>query len=172
VFSREASGSESSARGSLPLSSRLNGNHHLNIRFHCPACESSDRFNLPRSGPWLCVACGHKEELHAAEPDGKLVRCALCGNGDLYRRKDFPQWIGLSILAIAWAVLLGSAAIDGLLYYGLVGDVVVCYRCGCEHRGVPSGSFDPHELAIAERYRQERIRKEQLQAQTASRINS
>jgi hypothetical protein len=160
----------------------------LNIRFTCPACESPDSFYLPRSGPWRCVASGPKEERYAAAPDGTLARCALCSNGDLYRRKDFPQWIGLTILAlactaffvlqvlyhqwIAWAVLLGSAAIDGLLYYGIVGDVVVCYRCGCEHRGVPSRSFDPHELALAERYRQERIRQEQLKAETAARINS
>jgi hypothetical protein len=68
----------------------------------------------------------------------------------------YHQWL-------AWTVLLGSAAIDGLLYYGIVGDVVVCYRCGCEHRGVPSRAFDPHELAVAERYRQERIRREQHQ---------
>jgi hypothetical protein len=123
--------------------------------------------------------------LHAADPDASLRACALCGNGELYRRKDFPQWIGLSLLAIActaffvlqvlyhqwiaWAVLLGSAAIDGLLYYGLVGDLVVCYRCGCEHRGVASHGFDPHELAIAERFRQERLRQEQLKAAAEAR---
>src|SRR5437870_2808623 len=150
----------------------------LNIRFACPVCETPDRFNLPRSGPWRCVACGHLTAVHAAEPDGSLRQCALCSNSELYRRKDFPQWIGLSVLAIActaffvlqvlyhqwvaWAVLLGSAAIDGLLYYALVGDVVVCYRCGCQHRNVPSRAFDPHELATAERYRQERLRKEQM----------
>jgi hypothetical protein len=157
----------------------------LNIALRCPACEAYDRFNLPRSGPWTCVACGHDLALHAAEPGGALPACALCGNGELYRRKDFPQWIGLSLLAIActaffvlqvlyhqwiaWAVLLGSAAIDGLLYYGLVGDVVVCYRCSCEHRGIPSTGFDPHELAVAERYRQQRLRQEQLKAAAEAR---
>jgi hypothetical protein len=157
----------------------------LNIAIRCPTCETYDRFNLPRSGPWTCVACGHKVELHALEADGALRACALCGNGELYRRKDFPQWIGLSLLTIActaffvlqvlyhqwiaWAVLLGSAAIDGLLYYGLVGDAVVCYRCGGEHRGVPSVGFDPHELAVAERYRQHRLRQEQLKVAAESR---
>ena len=63
----------------------------------------------------------------------------------LYR----PSW--------AWAVLLGSAAFDGLLY-GLVGDVVVCYRCGAQHRGLGSSCNRPFELTIHERYRQERIR--------------
>ena len=63
---------------------------------------------------------------------------------------------------LAWAVLLGSAAVDGLLYYGVVGDVVLCYRCGCQHRGGRSRDFDPFELATGERYRQERLRREQL----------
>jgi hypothetical protein len=126
------------------------------------------------------VVCGHAAELRAVEADGNLSRCALCANAELYRQKDFPQWIGLTILALAcasffvlqvlyhqwlaWIILLGSAAIDGLLYYAIVGDVVVCYRCGCQHRGVPSRQFDPYELAIAERYRQERLRREQHQA--------
>jgi hypothetical protein len=103
----------------------------------------------------------------------------VCGSAALYRQKDFPQWLGMSVLAAAcasffilqvlyqpwwaWAVLLGSAALDGLLYYGLVGDVVVCYRCGAQHRGGPSRAFDPFELAVAERYRQERLRREQMQ---------
>ena len=152
----------------------------MNIRFDCPVCEAPDRLDLPRSGPWRCVACGHCIDLHGAEADGSVSQCAACGNQELYRQKDFPQWLGLSLLAvacaaffvlqvlyhqwIAWAVLLGSAAIDGLLYYGWVGDVLVCYRCGCQHRGVPSGPFDPHELATAEKYRQERLRQEQLRS--------
>jgi hypothetical protein len=65
--------------------------------------------------------------------------------------------------AIAWTVLLGSAAIDCLIYF-IVGDVVVCYRCGAKHRGGPSRQVYPFELTIAEKYRQERIRREQLQA--------
>jgi hypothetical protein len=158
----------------------------VNIRFACPACDAPDRFDSPgdpQAGtpPWHCPACGHTVERPAAPTaDGKLVCCALCGNGELYRQKDFPQWLGMSLLAgacvsffilavvfyqytAAWAVLLGSAAVDGLLYYGVVGDVVMCYRCGCQHRGAPSRGFDPFELAVGERYRQERLRREQLQ---------
>lgn len=93
--------------------------------------------------------------------------------------KDFPQWLGMGLLAsacalfylfairyqyaIAWSILLGSAAIDAVIYL-IVGDVVVCYRCGAQHRGIHSRAFDPHEIAIAEKYRQERIRREQMQA--------
>ena len=52
----------------------------------------------------------------------------------------------------AWAVLLASAVIDGLLYLA-VRDVVVCYRCGAQHRGLGYSSNRPFELTIQERYR-------------------
>jgi len=136
---------------------------------------------MPGPTAWQCPNCGASSELpaDALTADGSLSHCALCGNGQLYRMKDFPQWLGMLILTLAcgsffvlavgfyqynlaWAILLGSAAVDGLIYL-IVGDVVVCYRCGTRHSGLPSRAFDPHELAIAEKYRQERIRKEQLQ---------
>ena len=44
-----------------------------------------------------------------------------------------------------------------------VGDAVVCYRCNAHYRGVvPRDAHRPYELVIGERYRQERIRREQL----------
>jgi hypothetical protein len=98
----------------------------------------------------------------------------------LYRKKDFPHRLGLAILSLAclasivpyrlymmwqvWVILLGSLAFDFILYR-LVGDVVVCYRCLAQYRGYPTPfAFPPYELGIAERYRQEKIRGEQLQA--------
>src|SRR5947207_2846234 len=27
--------------------------------------------------------------------------CAVCGNGELYKKKDFPQWLGMTILTVA-----------------------------------------------------------------------
>ena len=55
---------------------------------------------------------------------------------------------------------IGSAAFDGILYL-LVKDVIVCYRCEAKHYGLSrSKSYDPFELAIAEKYRQERLRRE------------
>jgi hypothetical protein len=152
----------------------------VNVRFACPACDAPDRFDLPGPNPWHCPACGHTVDRPTAPVvGGKIDCCALCGNGELYRQKDFPQWLGMAVLAgacasffvlavvfyqytWAWGVLLGSAAVDGLLYYGIVGDVVMCYRCGCQHRGAASRAFDPFELATGEKYRQERLRREQL----------
>jgi hypothetical protein len=102
----------------------------------------------------------------------------LCGSGELYKKKDFPHWLGLTILTVAclgsiipyylyhqwltWTILIGSALVDGLLYLW-VGDAIVCYRCNAHYRGFQSlPEHHPFELGIAERYRQERIRREQL----------
>jgi hypothetical protein len=101
----------------------------------------------------------------------------VCENTELYKKKNFPHALGLSILAAAaigfvvlhglyfpraaWAILIGSAIVDGVLYLA-VGDVIVCYRCGAEYRGVASDAIhQPFELVTAERYRQERLRREQ-----------
>jgi len=117
-------------------------------------------------------------EFQSTGEPGTISACGVCGNHELYRKKDFPHWLGLTILTVAcltflagnylyqqwwaWAVLLGSAAFDGLLYLW-VGDALVCYRCGAHYRGVPPGpEHRPHELALAERFRQERLRREQL----------
>jgi hypothetical protein len=102
----------------------------------------------------------------------------VCGNHELYKKKDFPHGLGVGILAFAciastityglydkwltWAILIGSAAFDGLLYLW-VKDAFVCYRCNSVHRPIEPGSaVAPFDLAIHERYRQERLRREQL----------
>jgi hypothetical protein len=117
----------------------------------------------------------------AAPVDKPLSHCALCGNNELYRKKDFPHWLGMLLLSVAclaflitnylyqqwwaWGILLGSALVDALLYLA-VGDVVVCYRCGAQHRGfAPSPAYLPYEISIGERYRQEEIRRQQMLAE-------
>jgi hypothetical protein len=106
-----------------------------------------------------------------------LPACAVCGNTELYKKKDFPHALGMAILVgacilstitywlyfkvLTWAILLGSAAIDGLLYLW-VKDVIVCYRCGACHRGLSGTEHKPFELTIHERYRQERLRREEM----------
>src|SRR5262249_40141658 len=143
----------------------------------CPKCETWYGIVRPGADVRQCPACGAAHTLPPLSGDGQLQGCGYCGNEQLYRKKDFPHGIGMTVLtlalvlffifairyqyAMAWGILLGTAALDALLYL-YVGDVVVCYRCGAIHRGVASRSFDPHELAISERYRQERLKKEQL----------
>ena len=52
-------------------------------------------------------------------------------------------------------------------------DVTICYRCSCQVRGAgsnPDGRYQPFDLAIGERYRQERIRAQQLRERGASHV--
>jgi hypothetical protein len=151
----------------------------VNIRFDCLVCEYPGRADVPGTAEWQCPRCDHLLRLGDAPPPGSALRaCAACGNEELYKKKDFPHGLGMGILTLAclastvtywlydkwltWAILIGSAAFDGLLYLW-VKDVVVCYRCGAHHRGLPKHpDYRPFELTVGERYRQERIRREQL----------
>jgi hypothetical protein len=104
---------------------------------------------------------------------------------DLYIQKDFPQGLGLFIVGVGFAistvfwyyempipaylVLIVSALVDLLLYHQ-VGNVTICYRCLCQLRGLgtnPDDRYRPFDLATGERYRQERIRAEQLRERGA-----
>src|SRR5687767_9322374 len=73
----------------------------VTLHFPCPGCDVPDRIALPGPTVWQCGGCRHSVDLpaHAIAADGSLTCCALCGNGQLYRMKDFPQWLGMSILA-------------------------------------------------------------------------
>jgi hypothetical protein len=66
-------------------------------------------------------------------------------------------------------VLLGSIGLD-LVMYHLVKDVTICYRCLSQMRGDGSnsgGRFKPFDLAVGERYRQERLRAQELREREA-----
>lgn len=151
----------------------------MNVSFACPNCDRPARVEVDKPSDWQCPDCDHRLHLEAAEP--ALPRCSVCGNQELYKKKDFPHWLGMSILVgaclisvitygwyekwLTWAILIGSAAFDGLLYLW-VGDALVCYRCNAHYRGYQAGAeHKPFDLTTGERYRQERIRREQLNAQ-------
>lgn len=155
----------------------MRAGNSVNVRFLCPACETAGSVQTPAPS-WRCPHCDHlvavADPPRSTSQEGvTLHACAVCGNAELYKMKGFPHWLGLTILTTAcvaflvlnayrlqwwaWAVLLASAVVDGLLYLA-VRDVVVCYRCGAQHRGMGSSGNRPFELTIQERYRQERIR--------------
>jgi hypothetical protein len=158
----------------------------VNLRVSCPQCEASSHVAAPLPASWACPACEHEIPIRvtAVGAGEALPHCATCKCEQVYRQKNFPQWLGLTILAvacaaffilqglyeprIAWVILLGSAAFDGILYL-FVGDVIICYRCHTRHYGVPRHrSYQPFELAIAEKYRQERLRREMHASETRS----
>ena len=150
----------------------------MNIRLFCPECATPSRLRLPGPGEWECPRCDRLVRLPEGKTDPSLSVCLVCGNHELYKKKDFPHWLGMTILVVAclasvvtylwyekwltWAILIGSALIDGALYLS-VGDAIVCYRCGAHHKGLtPTDAHRPFELTVGERYWQEKIRADQL----------
>lgn len=153
----------------------------MKILFACPECEQPATRSLP-AADWQCPHCDHLLRLPPQGEIESLAACPICGNREIYKKKDFPHWLGLTILTVAclafllanafrhqwlaWVILIGSALIDGLMYL-FVGDVSVCYRCGAHCRGfAASAAHPPHDLGISERYRQERLRREQLEQES------
>jgi hypothetical protein len=157
----------------------------MDIRFACPECGRAGRVDPVKTAEWQCLACGRVSRFNGPVQSSQLHSCLVCGNQELYKKKDFPHWLGLTILTVAclgsivpyylyhqwltWTILIGSAVVDGLLYLW-VGDSIVCYRCDSQFRGFETlDGHRPFDLGIGERYRQEQIRREQLRA--ASRLS-
>jgi hypothetical protein len=148
----------------------------MKIRFLCPICGSWTVTRQVDAESCPCAHCRHVVTAAAPSTAAALTGCRVCGNQELYVQKDFPHWLGMSILVVAciasvvtyalyyikttWTILIGSATVDGLLYL-LMGDVTVCYRCRAQYRGFPPNpEHHAFDLAIGEKYRQERLRKD------------
>jgi hypothetical protein len=155
----------------------------MELTFECPKCKMIDHVDAVETASQ--ARCSHCHDVRELRPEaigegGTLAACPLCGTPDLYIRKDFPQGLGLAIVVVGFAVstifwyyekpiltylvLLASALLDMLLYYR-VPDVAICHRCQSQIRGSgsnPNGRFGPFDLAVGERYRQERLRIEEL----------
>jgi hypothetical protein len=159
----------------------------MELTFSCASCGAVGRVSpLESMGRAECGNCGAARELRAeAVTAAGLQACPWCMTTDLYIQKDFPQGLGLFIVGVGFAistvfwyyempipaylVLVVSIVLD-LVMYHLVGDVTICYRCLCQLRGVgsnPDGRYRPFDLAVGERYRQERIRAQELRERGA-----
>ena len=147
------------------------------IVFQCPICQSKRlAAPIPESAPINCDGCGWlRDEGGGDFTGGILTRCRICGCHDLWRQKDFPPGLGLLIVVTAgvasviahalyrpgWAIgfLFAAAALDMLLFV-IMGDMLVCYRCGARHRQTPLDQNHPkYDLETAERYRQQALRR-------------
>jgi hypothetical protein len=152
----------------------------MHVVFCCPTCERPARATPSAGGELSCTHC------HWSRPVGKEERleegprrCLVCGCDDLWRQKDFPQNVGLAIVALGailsslfwWkhmpltslGILLAFALADMVLFM-VMKDVLVCYRCKARYLDVPpDASVGAYSLDTAERYRQEAARIDQSQ---------
>jgi hypothetical protein len=62
---------------------------------------------------------------------------------------------------LAIGILMGFALVDALFYL-IMQDVSVCYRCAARHAGFELADAHTFDLEVAERYRQERLRRQAL----------
>ncbi len=150
----------------------------------CPSCQQPVRGEVDSAADVLrCEGCNWSRPVVAEDvADNRPRRCLMCGCDDLWRQKDFPQKLGVGLVAIgailstvayyhywhktAIAVLLFFALID-LLLFTFMSDVLVCYRCGAMHRQTNLHEEHPaFNLETAERYRQEAIRLAESQDQS------
>jgi hypothetical protein len=159
----------------------------MELTFPCPTCGAIGHAPLLEGAQQaVCRHCGTAKSLAIESIDEDELRsCPWCATTDLYIQKDFPQGLGLFIVVVGFAistvfwyyempipaylVLLASILLD-LAMYHLVPDVTICYRCLCQLRGVgtnPAGRFKAFDLAIGERYRQERMRAQHLRERGA-----
>ena len=159
----------------------------MNVHFNCPGCEQAVRSEFEgRDTAVTCPRCGAVVTIPVGAVTGRrLDRCLVCPSDDLFVRKDFPQRLGVAIVAVgfvassvAWyyhaiewtyGILFASAAVDVLLYL-LCGDALACYRCGALYRDTDlpetQATFD---LEVHERYRQQAARET---ATASSKISS
>lgn len=150
----------------------------MKLRFACPECHAIIRTDQVDAASWTCRKCGFIVPAADAGHGADLAGCRVCGNHELYVQKAFPHWLGMGIVVLAslgfmlfhatywfyaaWGCLVGAFFLDVLLY-SLMGNVTVCYRCQAFHCGfAPNPTHQSFELTIAERYRQERLRKQQM----------
>ncbi len=147
----------------------------MNLTYACPQCDQGVRLQISSGDTVLeCPHCKKTLSIpNGALTDGHVHRCLVCPSVDLFIRKDFPQRLGVGIVAVGilascvtwamseiamtFAILFATALIDVVLYL-VVPDALMCYRCGTMYRQADESGHEPFNLETHERYRQEAAR--------------
>jgi hypothetical protein len=158
----------------------------MNVTFRCPHCDQIGRAEFDTTTHELaCPNCPAKWPIPAgAVTPEKLHQCLVCPSTELFIRKDFSQKLGVAIVVLGfvissvfwyyrmplwtYGVLFATALIDVVLYF-VMGNVLHCYRCQAQYRGVPGlenhGGFD---LETHEKHRQQKYRLAEAAAQAGA----
>lgn len=156
----------------------------MQISFICPECQGTVQAEFDRGTAMLsCTHCQHVCQVPAgAVTDEGVTRCLVCPSRELFVRKDFPQNLGVGIVVvglIAYAiavyqyqillsfVILFATALADVALYLFVGDLLQCYRCQAQYRGLKGvPQHAPFDLETHEKYRQQQARLKQSLAAT------
>lgn len=148
----------------------------MQVVFACPRCgQTVVNDAVETAAEVRCPQCEWDHRIGETDrAEGCPRRCVVCGCDDLWRQKDFPAKLGLSLVALGavlstvawsfyrplWAIgILMVFALFDLVLFAVMNDVLVCYRCGARHRHTrPDESVPRFNLEVAERYRQEAAR--------------
>lgn len=146
----------------------------MQVRYHCPTdgCVAIIEYE-PLEGCGETMTCPRCKVAHpmrispSLRQDHIVDRCAICGGGELFIRKDFPQRLGLAIVVVfglaaiycftfsvlaAWTVLACAVVLDLLIYF-VIGKVTACYACRAEYRrSVLNPAHEGFDLATSEKY--------------------
>ena len=147
----------------------------MNVTFRCPQCSRVAAVELDGAAEVACPSCQARWPLPAgAFEGGRVARCVICPSDELYVRKDFSQTLGVAIVVVGfvvssvfwyyrmplwtYGVLFATALIDVILYV-TVGNLLQCYRCQAQYRGVAGlETHQPFDLETHEKHRQQVIR--------------
>jgi len=151
----------------------------MNVSFSCVKCGTVIQQEITEEASELhCEGCKTRIRTIDDVVNGSSLRqCAVCPSTELFLRKDFPQRLGVSIVVagiaascVAWfnhwiiatfGILLATALLD-VVVYKCVGEVLECYRCHAQYRGVSNAEQHAgFDLEIHEKYRQEKARLNQ-----------
>jgi DNA-directed RNA polymerase subunit RPC12/RpoP len=151
----------------------------MNITYACSRCDRTVRREFDAQTASIgCLHCGDQIAVPSgAVAGGSVQRCLVCPSTELFVRKDFNQRLGVTIIlvgfllsTVAWyfywiyatfAILMASALLDVVLYFA-VGDLLQCYRCHAEYRGLENLDEHPRfSLETHEKYRQQAARLNQ-----------
>jgi len=148
----------------------------MHMAFLCPVCEQQTQCECNDGTEVLnCDHCDWSRAIpEQTIQNGATHSCVACGCEDIWKQRDFPQWLGITIVAIAatlstiaWAMYeniwaLGILMVFGLLdyvFYAIMPDVLVCYRCRARYRqSTDEQSIPKFDHETAERYHQEELR--------------
>ena len=144
----------------------------MNLTFACPSCQKAARVDVVAGESGLeCPHCGQRIEFPATAYDGtKLDRCLVCPSTDLFVRKDFPQRLGVGLVALGFAAscvtwaygmviptfaILFATALADVVLYAVVPDALMCYRCHAQYRSLQGHEgHQAFNLETHERHRQ------------------